>query len=188
MRTRAFLILALLAGPLLPSVSTDYQAAARKLSLIQHDRLRPGARVALTPQELTAYAREQAAEAASGAVRNPKLQLGAGTATATALIDFAKLRRAQGKPPGWIMAHLLEGARPVTVNARIRSSGGTATVDVQFVEISGVTIQGRMLDFLIHNYLAAAYPAAKLGQPFALGHRIERLDVKPAAVGVIIRR
>ena len=49
-----------------------------------------------------------------------------------------------------------------------------------------MTIEGRMLDFLIHNYLMPAYPEAKIGQPFALGHRIEQLDVQPAAVGVLI--
>jgi hypothetical protein len=188
MGKRVFLILALLAGPLLPSVSPDYLAVVRKFSLIEHHRLRPGSRVALTPQELNAYARQEVAEAAPAGVRNPRLELGAGTATASALIDFGKLRRTHGKPPGWIMAHLLEGERPVTVNARIRSSRGTATVDVERVEISGVAIQGRMLDFLIHNYLAPAYPAAKVGQPFALGHRIDRVDVQPAALGVIIGR
>jgi len=57
---------------------------------------------------------------------------------------------------------------------------------VKQVEISGVTIEGRLLDFLIRNYLIEAYPNAKVGQPFALGHRIERLDVQPSAVGVLI--
>ena len=99
-----------------------------------------------------------------------------------------KLRRAEGKPPGRILAYLLDGERPVTITARIRSSGGTATVDVQEVQISGVTIEGRMLDFLIHNYVVQAYPSAKVGEPFALGHRIERLDVQPSAVGVLIGR
>ena len=86
------------------------------------------------------------------------------------------------------MAYLLDGERPVTITARIRSSGGTATVDVQQVEISGVTIEGRMLDFLIHSYVMQAYPDAKIGAPFALGHRIERLDVQPSAVGIVIGR
>ena len=33
-----------------------------------------------------------------------------------------------------------------------------------------------------------AYPDAKIGEPFALGHRIERLDVQPSAVGIVIGR
>jgi hypothetical protein len=180
--------LALAAVPLDPSASPDYQAVVHKFSLIEHDRLKPGSRVVLTPAELNAYARQEVAEVAPEGVRNPRLELGPGTATASALIDFGKLRRAEGKPPGRIMAYLLDGERPVTITARIRSSGGTATVDVEQVEISGVTIEGRMLDFLIHSYVMQAYPSAKVGEPFALGHRIERLDVQPSAVGIVIGR
>jgi len=170
------------------AVPSDYQAVVHKFSLIEHDRLKPGSRVVLTPAELNAYARQEVAEVAPEGVRNPRLELGPGTATATALIDLGKLRRAEGKPPGLIMSYLLDGERPVTITARIRSSGGTATVDVQQVEISGITIEGRMLDFLIHSYVMQAYPDAKVGQPFALGHRIERLEVQPSAVGVVIGR
>lgn len=182
------LALALAAVPLAPSTLPDYQSVVRKFSLIEHDRLKPGSRVVLTPAELNAYARQEVAEVAPDGVRDPRLELGPGTATAHAFIDFGKLRRAEGKPPGPIMAYLLDGERPVTITARIRSSGGTATVDVEQVEISGVTIEGRLLDFLIHNYLMQAYPNAKVGEPFELGHRIERLDVQASAVGVVIGR
>jgi len=34
-----------------------------------------------------------------------------------------------------------------------------------------------MLDYLIQNYLLPYYPDAKIGQPFELNHRIERVDV-----------
>jgi hypothetical protein len=188
MSGRIFMALALLAAPVLPTTSPDYQAVVHKFSLIEHDRLKPGSRVVLTPAELNAYARQEVAEVVPDGVRNARLELGPGTATASALIDFGKLRRAEGKPPGRILAYLLDGERPVTITARIRSAGGTATVDVQEVQISGVTIEGRMLDFLIRNYVMQAYPSAKVGEPFALGHRIERLDVQPSAVGVLIGR
>jgi hypothetical protein len=185
---RILLASGLAAALLFSAVSPEYQAVVHKFSLIEHDRLKPGSRVVLTPQELNAYAVQEVAEVAPDGVRNPRLDLGPGTATASALIDFGKLRRAEGKPPGRIMAYLLDGERPVTITARIQSAAGTATVDVESVEISGVTIEGRMLDFLIRNYLLPAYPQAKVGQPFELGHRIERLDVQPSAVGVLIGR
>jgi hypothetical protein len=181
------LMVALLAALVLwGTTPSDYQAVVRKFSLIEHDRLKPGSRVVLTPAELNAYARQEIAGVAPDGIRDPRLELGPGTATATAFIDFGKLRRAEGKPPGPILSYLLDGERPVTITARIRSSGGTATVDVQQVDISGVTIEGRLLDFLIHSYLMQAYPEAKVGHPFALGHRIERLDVQPSSVGVVI--
>jgi hypothetical protein len=76
----------------------------------------------------------------------------------------------------------------VSVTARVRSANGHATVDVQKVEISGVTIDGKTLDFLIQNFLLPIYPDAAVGRPFELGHRIEKLDVQPASVGVLIGR
>jgi hypothetical protein len=59
-------------------------------------------------------------------------------------------------------------------------------VDVQSVEISGITIDGKMLDYLIENYLIPQFPDAKVGRPFELSHRIDRLEIKPAGVGIVI--
>ena len=117
----------------------DYVSARQKFDQIETGRLRPGSRVTLSPRELDAYV---AREAPAG-VRNPRLELQAGVARGVALIDFGKVRRAQGHPPGWLMSKLLDGERPVSVTARIRSANGQATVDVQKVEISGVAIDGR---------------------------------------------
>ena len=44
-----------------------------------------------------------------------------------------------------------------------------------------------MLDFLIQNYLLPYYPEAKIGQPFELNHRMDRLDIKPNQVAVYIK-
>jgi hypothetical protein len=163
----------------------DFASAKRKLDLIDSDRLRPGAKVTLTARELNAYA---AHEVPPG-VRNPALQIvSPGVATGSALVDFGKMRRAQGHPPGWLMSKLLDGERPVNVTARISSSNGHATVQVQRVEVSGVTIDGGTLNFLIQNLLLPLYPNAAVDRPFQLGHRIERLELEPAAVGVVIGR
>jgi hypothetical protein len=179
------------AAPLLIAVSlgaasSAYQSAEEKFTRIESDRLRAGSRVELTAGELTAYV-EHTAPTVTDGVRNPSLQLvGPGVAKGAALIDFAKVQRSQGHAPGWLMSKLLEGERPVSVTARIRSSGGTATVDVERVEISGIVIDGKTLDFLIDNILLPLYPNAVVGKPFELGHRIERLDVGPRTVGVVI--
>jgi hypothetical protein len=167
---------------------SDYVSAQDKFSLIESDRLRSGTRIVLTAKELNAYVGQEVATV-TGGVRNTNLQLVAPeVARGSALIDFAKVQRSQGHPPGWLMSKLLEGERPVSVTARIRSAGGRATVDVQRVEISGIEIDGRTLDFLIQNVLSPLYPNAVVGRPFELGHHIEKLDVQPAAVGVVIGR
>jgi hypothetical protein len=162
----------------------DYASARQKFDSIEAGRLAPGARVTLTYPELNAWV---AKEAPSG-VRNPQLRASArDVATGAALIDFGKLERSTGRQPGWLMSKLLDGERPVRVTARLRSSGGRATVDIQRVEISGLAIDGSTLDFLIQNFLIPMYPDAVIGKPFELGHGIDRLDVSPSAVGVLFK-
>jgi hypothetical protein len=166
-------------------VSNDYDTVRRKFDLIDSERLKPGSRVDLSLRELNAYAVQEAPPG----VRNPRIQVvSPGVVAGTALIDFGKLGRANGYQPGWLMSKLLDGEWPVSVTARIQSSGGRARVDVQRVEIGDLEVDGRTLDFLIQNFLLALYPEAVVGRPFQLGHRIERLDVQPGGVGVIIAR
>ena len=165
------------------AAASDYMAARQKIDLIEGDRLKPGSRIELTAPELTAYAQHEM----PAGVRDARVAVIApGVATGSALVDFGKVRRAQGYQPGWLMSQLLDGERPVSVTARIQSANGTARVDVQQVQISGIQIDGATLDFLIRNVLLPLYPAAAVSRPFELGHRIEKLDVQPRAVGVVI--
>jgi len=162
----------------------DYDSAKRKVDSIEAGRLRSGARVILTYPELNAWA---AKEAPTG-VRDPQLRATArDLATGAALVDFGKLERSAGRQPGWLMSKLLDGERPVSVTARIRSSAGRATVDIQRVEISGIVIDGRTLDFLMENFLLPMYPDAVVGKPFELGCGIDRIDVSPSAVAVLMK-
>jgi hypothetical protein len=181
-KRRIWLIPVLFAVALAAGV-TEYTSAKQKIDSIESGRLRAGSRVQLTYPELAAWV---AHEAPAG-VRNPQLRVTSpGVAVGSAMIDFAKVARSQGHDPGWLTAKLLTGERPVTVTANIRSAGGQATVDVQRVEISGLAIDGSTLDFLIRNVLLPMYPNAAVGRPFQLGDRIERFDVQPSGVGVLI--
>src|SRR5437870_4003805 len=128
--------------PLLAAPSSDYISVKRKFDLIESDTLRPGSRVTLTSRELNAYVANEVTELIAQGVRDPKLELGDGSASGSALIDFLKLRQSAGKPPGWVMSKLLAGERPVRVTARIRSGSGRAVVDVERVEISGFAVDG----------------------------------------------
>jgi hypothetical protein len=162
-----------------------YSSARQKVDLIASGRLRSGARVDLSVPELNAYAEKEA----PAGVRDPKLVLAdRETVTGTALVDFGKLRRAQGYHPGWLMSKLLDGERPVSATARVHSGGGKVTVEVEQVAISGVEIDGAALDFIIQNFIVPFYPEAAVGHPVAMGYRIDRLQVAPAGVGVMIGR
>jgi hypothetical protein len=164
---------------------TDYASAKHKFDLIESERLRPGTQVQLTAGELNAYA---AHEAPAG-VRDTQLQIdSSGLATGRAVVDFNALGRSEGHPPGWLLSRLLEGERPVSVTAHLTSSNHQAQVHVERVTVSGIEIDGATLDFLIQHFLLALYPDAAVDRPFELAHHIERLDLKPGAVNVVIGR
>src|SRR5258708_6009560 len=84
----------------------EYFSAKQKFDSIEGGRLRAGAHVTLSYPELTAWVEKEAPRG----VRNPNLRVTErDVATGTALIDFAKLERSQGRQPGWLMTKLLEG-------------------------------------------------------------------------------
>ena len=163
-----------------------YQSAARKFALIEEDRAAAGSRIYLSLKELNAYAAVEALKVVPKGLRNPRLELGQGSATASVLVDFLKVRESKGPAPNPLLAWFLSGERPVRVKGRIQSGRGHATVYLDEVRISGITASGAVLDFLIENFFLPFYPTAVIGRPFDLKHRMERLDVTPAGVTVLI--
>jgi hypothetical protein len=83
---------------------------------------------------------------------------------------------------------LLQGEHELAVTAHVRSQGGTATVDLQKVEVAGVPISGSALDFLIQNYLRPNYPDAKIGRPFELKYNMDRIEVAPGTAYVYMKK
>lgn len=166
----------------------DYASIKSKFAQLEKQKLRPGTRVALTQSELNAYVQRELPQVAPPGVRNPVVTLeGNNTATGKAQVDFVKLRNAQGRPPGLILRTLLGGEREIAVTATVRSGSGKATVDLKSVVIDGIPISGAALDFLIENYLIPNYPDAKVGRPFELKYRIERIEVARNAAYVVTR-
>ncbi|HSW49618.1 MAG TPA: hypothetical protein VLH09_05550 [Bryobacteraceae bacterium] len=175
---------------LLPGVlvaaDAGYESARRKIEMIEEDRAAPGSRIWLSVVELNAYARREIAEQVSQGLRNPKLELGPGQAAGSALVDFLKIRELKGPPPNVLLSWFLSGEKPIRATARIHSARGQATVHVQQVTISGISARGAVLDFLIEHFLLPFYPEAKIGRPFQLKHNVDRLEIGPAGVAVVM--
>jgi hypothetical protein len=183
------LALAAVSVAAIASTKTDYVSAKRKFQQIDTRQTGPGSRVPITSQELNAYVQTELPAVAPPGIRRPRVELlGNNTASGSALIDFVKLRSAQGKSTPWLMRKLLEGEREVKVTTHVKSANGTATVDIEQVEIGGIPIQGTALDFLIENYLIPNYPEAKIGQPFKLHKNIDRIEVAPGIAYVTLKR
>ena len=163
-------------------------AVRAKLRLIQTGKARAGSALTFTSGELNAYARSELPSIVPEGVRQTRLELGNGTARGYALIDFLKIQRAGGAKTPWLLEKIIEGERPVKVDAKLQSAGGKATVFLERVEISGIAVSGSTLDFLIQNFFIPLYPNARINQPFELNARVDHIEVSREMARVVMRR
>jgi hypothetical protein len=182
---RAFiggLLLAALAWP----AEDAYQSAARKFALIEEDRAAPGARIWISVKELNAYAAVEALQVVPKGLRSPRLVLGQGSAVAYASVDLLKVQELKASPPNALLAWFLSGERPLELKARMQSGQGRATIYLDEMRLSNVSARGVVLDFLVEHFLLPFYPAATIGRPFDLKHRVDRLEITPAGVTAVM--
>lgn len=172
----------------LPAADPLYESARNKLDLIESHRVKPGSVIVFTPGEINAWARVRVPETVPEGIRNQRVELGVDVASAYALMDFLKMRHAKGQSTNWLMAKLIEGERPVKISVRVSSSGGRCTVYLTRLEISNVAANAIVLDFLINTFFMPLYPEAKINEPFDLGYGIDRIEVRPAAVRVLMKK
>ncbi len=148
---------------------------------------KPGSVISFPLSEINAWARVRVPEIVPEGIRNQRVELGAGTAAAYALVDFLKMREARGEV-NWFLAKLIEGERPVKISVRVESGGGRATVYLTSLELSNVKVNSTVLDFLIKTFFMPLYPDAKIDEPFNLDYNIERIEVRPTDVRATIKR
>ncbi len=182
-------MLAILCTGLLAATVGDSLSAQRKIDAIAAGKYRPGSTVLFSPREIDAWVNAEARTYVPHGLTDLRLTLGMGVITATAQVDFLKLKQdaagaALGDLEQWLEQNLLAGERPVTVMCRLESRAGKARVDVERVEISGVPIEGATLDFLIRTWL----PNVSVNRWFDLAPGVERIAVRPQGLAVYIGR
>jgi len=158
-----------------------------KLNFLFSGQAAPGSVILFPPDEVDAWVRTRVPARFPG-IRAPKVALGTGNVTASAMVDFTKILAGEGQPLNPAVAKLFEGERPVRVVARIESSGGHAVVSPTRVEVARVAATGSALDLLVKTFLLPLFPDAKIGQPFELGLNIDHVDVRPDGVRVAIKK
>ena len=79
---------------------------APKLSSIhiENSKVKRGSVIVFSLQEINSWARYKVPEIVPQGIRNQRVTLGNDTGTAYALMDFLKMRHAEGKATGWIMS------------------------------------------------------------------------------------
>ena len=185
---KLILFTALFAFAAPPAIDPLALSAQRKLDTIQSGKAKPGSVVVFSPNELNAWARYKVPTVVPEGVRNPRVQLGNGTATAWALVNFLKVRHGQGFETNWLISKLIDGEKPVKVDVSITSAHGKATVYLKRVEISGLAISGSTLDFMIDNFFKPLYPDSKIGEPFDLQESVDHIEVHPTDARAVIKR
>jgi hypothetical protein len=182
------LALAILCPPMLAAGDANFRTAQAKLDSIEEGRAKRGSVIFFSVQEINAWALHKIPEIVPEGIRNQRVTLANDSGTAYALMDFLKMRHAQGKATNWIMTRMIQGERPVTISLHVQSGGGQCLVDLTRVEISGAVASGAVLDFLIKTFFISLYPTAKIGEKFELGFNIDRIDLRPAGVRVTMKK
>ena len=154
---RPLFLLALAAITPLAAADPVFERAWNKLERIESGQARPGSVIVFTPAEMNAWARGRVPQMYEG-IRDPNVQLGAGTATGSAFIDFLKMRQGEGLATNSLVAKLIEGERPLKVSMRLESGGGRATAHLTRLEISGIAVTGAALDFLVNEFFLQLFP------------------------------
>lgn len=176
------------AGVGIAAISPLAENITHKLDLIESGRVKPGAVITFSSAELNAWVRVKAPSVVPQGFRNPRLELGNGTATGYALVDFLKIGQAAGIEANWFVAKLIEGEKRVTATATIQSAEGRATVHLVQVDVGGVAVSGAALDFMIRTFFQPLYPNAKIDEPFDLADGIDHIDVTPGEARVYIKK
>jgi hypothetical protein len=182
------LALTILFVPVLIAGDQYFQSAEAKLDTIEGGKAKRGSIIVFSLQEINSWARYKVPEIVPQGIRDQRVTLGNDTGTAYALMDFLKMRHAEGKATGWFMSRLIEGERPVTISVHMQSAGGYAQVDLTRVELSGAVASGAVLDFLIKTFFLPLYPTAHIGEKFEIGYNIDRIEIRPTAVRVTMKK
>ncbi|MFN7918860.1 MAG: hypothetical protein U0Q16_02115 [Bryobacteraceae bacterium] len=180
--------IALLAVGWLFAAPADYATVRNKVVQIEEERLAPGANGSSRWPKRT-LRRRRSAKAVGDGIRVPKVELGAGTATGSGWVDFIKVQTNRGQPPGMLAMLLLRGEKHVSVTVKLKAvKPGEAQVDIQSVEVAGVPVSGSLMQLLIDYYIVPRYPEVVIGKPFELRHKVDRIDISPRGVNVVIRK
>jgi hypothetical protein len=184
---RPLLLLALAAALPLRAADPAFERAEKKLDRIESGHAHPGSVIVFTPAEMNAWASGRVPQMYQG-IRDPSVQLGLGTATGSAFVDFLKMRQGEGLATNSLIAKLIEGERPLKVSVQLESGHGRATARLTRLEISGVAVTGAPLDFLVNEFFLHLFPDAKVNQPFELHDNIESIELRPDGVRVTIKK
>lgn len=162
--------------------------ARSRMDAISAGRVRAGTVETFRVPELEEVGRLELSKSMPGVVSELHLTVSEGWAEGVGNVDFLRLQSAlSGEEAGFLWKRILNGKRPVTVRVRVSSGGGKAKVDVERVSVSGISLEGAGLEFVLRAYVRAVFPDAVPGEWFPLDSHVESVSLHPARVAVVVK-
>jgi len=151
------LLAAAVAGQPGPSSSKlDGARFEKKLALIveqSESRVRSPRRTAITENEVNAYFAHQGREHVPDGIVEPHVTIvGDGRLAGRALVDLDAVRKKQSSGGWFDPTSYLTGRLPVAATGVLRTRNGVAWLDVQTVQVAGVTVPKQLLQQLVTHY------------------------------------
>ena len=164
-----------------------YPGAQAKVDKLVDGHAMPGEVIFLSAAEVNAWVAVKTPKEIPAGIRDPRVELGTDTASASAMVDFVKIQQSRGKQVGLVMS-MFQGERPLKISVRVASYGGKITVFLTRVEMSGYAVEGAPLDLLLKNFFHPLYPDAKIGEPVDLDYNIDNVQIRPDGVRIVIKK
>lgn len=160
------------------------QSAQRKFQhIIDNSRRNPPDQTptVFTEREINAYVASSYVKLPVG-VKSVRFRGRPGVIDAVARVDFDQITasRRESNP----LLYFFSGTHDVHVVANAQASGGRGQVEIQRVDIDGVSVPRMALEFFISHYLTPKYPDIGMTSTFKLGFRVDTAMVGNGTLAV----
>ena len=93
-------------------------------------------------------------------------------------VDLQRVQAAGGAEPSFLIRFLLRGERHVRAHVGFKSADGIGVADVESIVIDETVLRGRILDWLLEQYVTPQVPEFKPGEPFALPSNLKKIRLE----------
>ncbi|MFB3854569.1 MAG: hypothetical protein ACE148_12190 [Vicinamibacterales bacterium] len=162
----------------------DGERFEKKLALIvRQAEIRPGAvrRTAITENEVNAYFAHQGRDLVPAGIVEPHVTIvGDGRLAGRAIVDLDAVRKKQSSGGWFDLTSYLTGRLPIAATGVLRTRNGVAWLDVQAVQVAGVTVPKQLLQQLVTHYSRTPDmpEGLNLDDPFSLPAGIREILVR----------
>lgn len=161
------------------------QSAQRKFQhVINNSRRTPPdqAPTVFSEREINSYVNDSRYIKLPVGVENVTFRGSPGVIDAVARVNFDEITasRRESNP----LLYFFSGTHDVHVVANAEASGGRARVEIQSVDIGGVSVPRAALEFFISHYLTPKYPDIGMTSTFNLAYHIDTATVGNATLTI----